>query len=78
MQTMKRNTYWHNILIIKTIEEGKNLIYREDYQHHTSSYSYSIPASVVRTRLGSGAASGSRFCQQRLHPVAFVAGILAC
>ena len=53
---MKRNTYWHNILIIKTIEEGQNLLYREDYQHHTSSYSYSIPASVVRTCLGSGAA----------------------
>ena len=32
----------------------------------------------MRTRLGSGAASGCQFCQQRLHPVAFVAGILAC
>ena len=53
---MKRNIYWHNILIVKTIEEVQNLLYREDYQHHTSSYSYSIPASVVRTRLGSGAA----------------------
>ena len=76
--TMKRNTYWRNILIIKIIEEGQNLFYREDYQHHTSSYSFSFSASVVRTRLGSWAASGSQLCQQRLHFVAFVAGILAC
>ena len=75
---MKRNTYRRNLLIINKIDIYQVLFYRENHQHHTSSYSFSFSASVVRTRLGSWAASGSQFCQHRFNFVAFVAGILAC
>ena len=76
--TIKRNTYRRNLLIINKIDIYQVLFYRKNHQHHTSSYSFSFSASVVRTRLGSWAASGSQFCQQRFNFVAFVAGILAC
>ena len=75
---MKRNTYRRNLFIVNKIDICQVLFYRENHQHHISSYSFSFSASVVRTRLGSWAASGSQLCQQRLHFVAFIAWILAC